>query len=306
MNETELYVGVDGGGTKTTYLLVDEQGEIVASHTGQGCNPSSAGEEKATALVHEGIRTLLEQQQIPAERISRLLLCMAGSRIFWRRMLKENPPLPALQSSWAVGDHRPVLELGVGNQPGLVLHAGTGSFIVGRDPQGEIRLGGAIGYLLGDPGSGFELGRLAIQRVVLHMQGLGDKGPLVDIVSEKFQFSSLEEMVPQVYHRSTFVADAASLAPDVLRLATEGDWESKDIIKEAVAPFLRWASLMVRSTGLFTEPGHRAAISGAILRSPIVQEFARPFWKDLGHEWNFTEITGSPAEGVAAIVARGE
>lgn len=306
MSHSELYIGVDGGGTKTAYLLVEPNGTVLATHVGPGCNPSSLGEEKAISLVHEGIQALLAQQQVAPERITRLLLCMAGSRIFWRQMLEDRPPLPGVLWAKAVGDHQPVLELGTGGKPGLVLHAGTGSFIVARDPQGEVRLGGAIGYLLGDPGSGFELGRLAIQRTVLQMQGLGEKGPLAARVSEKFEFASLEEMVRQVYHRPTFVADAAALAPDVLELATAGDWDSRDIIKEALVPFLRWASMMIRSTNLFSEPGHLAAISGAILRSPIVQEFARPFWKDLGHEWNFTEITGSPAEGVAAMLARGE
>jgi glucosamine kinase len=303
MTQSQFFVGVDGGGTKTAYLLVDGTGKIVASHTGPGCNPSSVGEGRATELVHDGIRQLLQEEHIDPKQIGRLLLCMAGSRIFWRKMLQENPPLPGVPSR-AVGDHYPVLELGTKGEPGIVLHAGTGSFIVARDPKGEVRIGGAIGYLLGDPGSGFELGRLAIQKVSLQTQGLGERGPLWDLVTEKFQFTDMEGMVREVYHRASFVADAAALAPDIIRLATEGDRNCRDIIEEAVAPFLRWASMMMKATELEKLPSYKAAISGAILRSPVVQEFARPYWRSLGHEWNFVEINGSPAEGVASIVAR--
>ena len=65
-------IGVDGGGTKTECILVDQRGEIVARHFAPGCNPSQVGPERARAVLIEALDALLAQSKIenPKSKIS--------------------------------------------------------------------------------------------------------------------------------------------------------------------------------------------------------------------------------------------
>ena len=59
-------------------------------------------------------------------------------------------------------DSVPVLELATAGAPGLVLHAGTGSFVAARTADGATHYAGGLGWKLGDPGSGYDIGRRAV------------------------------------------------------------------------------------------------------------------------------------------------
>ena len=55
-------IGVDGGGTKTELILVDQSGAGVATHIAPGCNPSQVGPDPARTILLEALRTLRAQQ----------------------------------------------------------------------------------------------------------------------------------------------------------------------------------------------------------------------------------------------------
>src|SRR4051812_23373802 len=123
-------IGVDGGGSKTECILVDETGAIVASRVTVGCNPSIVGPAHARNIVSTALQTLRAQAPGGANpRVTATLLCMAGSTIFWREF---GASLTDCGKVTAVDDSLPVLELATHGGPGLVLHAGTGSFVAAR------------------------------------------------------------------------------------------------------------------------------------------------------------------------------
>jgi len=63
-----MYLGVDGGGTKTAYALIDAGGRLHATHYAGSVSHLSGGVAAATALLHEGIRTLLAKGNLrPAD-----------------------------------------------------------------------------------------------------------------------------------------------------------------------------------------------------------------------------------------------
>jgi len=51
-------IGVDGGGTKTECILVDDSGAIVARHLAPGCNPNVVGPEQARLIVTDALVAL--------------------------------------------------------------------------------------------------------------------------------------------------------------------------------------------------------------------------------------------------------
>ena len=55
----ELYIGIDGGGTKTEFVVVSSEGHVLKEITREGCNPNDIGFTKAVSVICEGIRDIL-------------------------------------------------------------------------------------------------------------------------------------------------------------------------------------------------------------------------------------------------------
>ncbi len=168
-----MYVlGIDVGGSKTVCLLADEDARIIAEGREEGANLQGVGELALEKVLHSVMEKTLEGTGIVP---SAICLGIAGvdrasdetvvrsimSRIGYKaRILVVNDALIALQA-------------GVGDDPGIVIVSGTGSIAYGRNEQGEAARAGGWGYVLGDEGSGYWIGRLALRAVVRHADGRG-------------------------------------------------------------------------------------------------------------------------------------
>mgnify|MGYP000046980960 CR=1 FL=1 len=157
-------IGVDGGGTKTEGILVDAAGVIVARHLAPGCNPNIVGPEQARLILTDVLGALTstlsaQPSTLSSSPIVATQLFMSGLPGFW---LEVAASLKDFGHVTAALDSLPILELATHGAPGLVIHAGTGSFVAARAPDGSIHYAGGIGWRFGDPGSGYDLGRRAI------------------------------------------------------------------------------------------------------------------------------------------------
>ena len=74
-------IGVDGGGTKTEFILLDLANNVIARHRALGSNPSVVGPEQARRSVADALYAFRAQAPAP---IAHTLLCMAGARGFWK------------------------------------------------------------------------------------------------------------------------------------------------------------------------------------------------------------------------------
>lgn len=289
-------IGVDGGGTKTECILVDPSGAIAARHVGPGCSPSLVGQESAAEIATEVLNAV--RRGHPEAVISSTLLCMAGSRAFWK---KVGDGLVGFGHASTVDDSVPVLELATRGAPGIVVHAGTGSFVAARTPNGTVHYAGGIGWRFGDEGSGYDLGRRAIGRALLELQGWAPASGLGALVRERTGQTTSGAVSSYFYGDPATNNGVASLAPEVLRLAAAGDPAAAEAVTSSVVQLL---SLAVSVTDqLF--PGERpdsfrAGVSGHILNhsfSYAVLTARAPF--PLGR------ITEAPIEGVRLLLARG-
>ncbi len=288
-------IGIDGGGTKTECVLVDPAGLVADRHTGPGCSPSLVGTERAREIAAEAIRAVRERH--PEAKISRTLLCMAGSRSFWRKFGDELTDSGRIET---VDDSMPVLELATQGGPGMVLHAGTGSFVAARTPDGAVHYAGGLGWRFGDEGSGYDLGRRAIARALLELQGWAAPSGLGRLVRERTGVSTAAAVAGHFYHDPATNTGVAALAPDILRLATDGDPAAGAAVAESVWRLLELAV----SVGEQLFPGQRpatfrAGVSGHILNHPVgYQALASraPF--------PLARITEPPIEGVRLLLAR--
>ena len=286
-------IGVDGGGSKTECILLGPDGRVAARHTAPGCNPTLVGQVRAAQIAADALRTVRGPR--PAE-VEATMLCMAGSRAFWKDFAAG---LAGHGAVVATDDSLPVLELAVGNGPGLVLHAGTGSFVAARTPDGAAHYAGGLGWRYGDEGSGYDIGRRGVGRALLEFQGSAPASALGPLVRERSGSLGASDVSSLVHHAST-PAEVASLAPAVLALAAGGYTAAGTVVATAVRGLLQ---LAVSFAGMLF-PGARpdslrAGVSGPVLNHPfafrVISE-AAPF--------PLASVTESPIEGVRRLLAR--
>lgn len=304
-------IGVDGGGSKTECMLIDESGRMIAAHVGAGCNPSIIGLPAAASVVTAALESLRAQAAThfaetqagtadPATLISATLLCMAGHRSYWQEFARS---LSGYGRVATTDDSHPVLELATHGRAGLVLHSGTGSFVAARAPDGSTHYAGGLGWRFGDPGSGYDLGRRALTRGLLELQGWMPPSRLGTLVRTHAEVAADADagMVTRSYYQHPEPnRNIAALAPAVLQLAGERDDAAHDLVVESAGELLDLAvgvATRLFSASLLADVS--AGVSGAILTHPVVHESlaARaPF--------GLTPIRETPIEGVRRLLLR--
>jgi glucosamine kinase len=302
-------IGVDGGGSKTECILVDDSGNVVARHLAPGCNPNIVGALQARLIVTDALNTLastLNSQpstlnpKPSASRIETTLLCMSGSRSFWQEFAGS---LADFGKVTAIDDSLPVLELATAGKPGLVLHAGTGSFVAARAPDGSLHYAGGLGWRFGDPGSGYDIGRRAIARALLELQGWvrpSRLGPTVRDHTKLGETADAGAVSRYFYQHPDANRLIASLAPAILRLASEGDHQAHELVTDSARELLTLANHT--ATKLFPEIALDtlpAGLSGPILTHPVVMLALTP-----RSPLALKPVAGAPIDGVRKLLGR--
>jgi glucosamine kinase len=299
---TSFRIGVDGGGTKTECILIDDSGTIIARHLAPGCNPSVVGPDQARLIITDALCALRDQSvaRDPKSAISHTHIYAAGNRAFWRETAAS---LTHFGQLFTADDSYPVLELATDGQPGLVLHGGTGSFVAARGLDGTVHYAGGVGWRFGDGGSGYDLGRRAIGRGLLELQGWEKSTRLGVIVRDHTQLGEAADAAAVTrffYYHADPNRQIAALAPAILRLASEGDRTAHQLVLESIGELLtlatRVATKLFPNTALDTLP---AGLSGPILTHPVVVAALTsraPF--------ALAPVEGTPIEGVRRLLAR--
>ncbi len=265
-----LRIGVDGGGTKTELILIDQTGNVLHRHLAPGCNPNVIGADHARRIATDALVATMDRSRmmVPDGEITHTLLCMAGSPGFWQEFAQS---LADFGQVVAFDDSRPVLELATQGRPGLVLHGGTGSFIAAQAADGRIHYAGGLGWRFGDPGSGYDLGRRAISRALLELQGWSNPTRLSQIVRDQTGLEDARAITRHFYSHPEANRLIASLAPAVLHLASEGDHAATQLVLESAGELMelgvRVAQQVFPEAALDTIP---AGLSGPILIHPVV------------------------------------
>lgn len=288
---------MDGGGSKTELILVDSAGVVIATHTAPGCNPSQGGPEKARAILHEALQDL--RAKLPAGSVQSTLLFMAGSAVTWQEIASG---LTGFGLVTVEADSLPVLELATNGAPGLVLHAGTGSFVAARAVDGSVHYAGGLGWKLGDAGSGFDLGRRGLAQALLELQGWAKPSPLGEALQAHTGLADYAANSRYFYSDAAANTAMANFAPWVLELAGRGCAPAQLALTESLTELIALARLV--SAKLFGASVVPCGVSGAILNSePAV--FAL---KALAatHHWPVTLnfFTTPPIEGVRRLLAK--
>lgn len=237
-------LGIDVGGTKTVCLLADDDARVLALGREEGANLQGVGElalEKVLHLVMES--TLTGTGVIP----SAICLGIAGvDRAADEAVVRSIMGRIGYKARiLVVNDALIALEAGVGDAPGIVIVSGTGSIAYGRDADGQASRAGGWGYVLGDEGSGYWIGRLALRAVVRHADGRGRVTSLTPRLLHHFGAGKAAELINKVYHEELAPRSIASLAKYVQQSRDEGDLVAAGILNQAADELITAATAVM-------------------------------------------------------------
>ena len=299
-------IGVDGGGTKTECILIDDRGEIITRHLAPGCNPNQAGGEQARMILSAALAALLVPSKIENQpaTISHTLLCMAGNRDYWRETAQALTGYGVVSTC---DDSRPVLELATQGAPGLVLHAGTGSFVAARAPDGSIHYSGGLGWKLGDPGSGYDRGRRALALAMMELQdssrgAAATPSPLVEALRAHTGWADYSANSRFFYYDAKANAQIAAFAPRVLELAAQDCGPAQQVLADSITDLARQADRVIHQLFPRSAAPLPCGVSGRILNSAPAAYVLRSLASKLSWPVELDFITAAPIEGVRRML----
>jgi N-acetylglucosamine kinase-like BadF-type ATPase len=215
-----LFLGIDGGGSKTLAVIVDGAGRERGRGVASSSNHEVVGLERAVAAIHEaaGKATIAAHTSLP---LTAAWIGLAGIDHPGDIALLT-PAVRSFATTVRISNDAELVLSALPHQVGVAVISGTGSIALGRDVQGTLVRVGGWGHLLGDEGSGFAIGREALQCAVRAADGRGPATGLLESILSRWQLSAPESLLERVY--PTFDKTAiAALAPLVLTLARAGE-----------------------------------------------------------------------------------
>jgi glucosamine kinase len=264
-----IYLGIDGGGTKTTCVVADETSVLGSATTG-GSNITRHGDAGVRKALHSAVKTACAAARVEPSQIESACIGLSGAgrpevRDAVAGMMRELLRGHIL----VVSDLETTLQAAFGNGPGVITIAGTGSIAYGRDARGQTARAGGWGLAISDEGSGQWIGRTAVS-AVLGAKDAGDDPPLFSTILNLWKLTSLDELVRRA--NASPPPDFSSLFRVVLAAANAGDPVAKHVLHRAASELAAIARNVIRR--LFADGGSvPVAMSGGVFRqSELVRQ----------------------------------
>jgi N-acetylglucosamine kinase len=238
-------LGIDGGGSKTVCVLMDETGKILGRGEAGASNYQTVGIETAGNSIANAIAQAVSQETGFLE-VGAICLGLAGvgrpeDITIVEGLAQQLLARADLPVRWAVppagvvicNDCIIALAGGVGEPVGIVAIAGTGSIAYGQNRRGERKRAGGWGYILGDEGGGYDIALRGLRAAVRSSDGRLGATVLRDLIVRHLGGKSAEDLVGVVYRRGWGAREIAALAPLVGEAADAGDAVAVGIIDSA-------------------------------------------------------------------------
>lgn len=230
-----LYLGVDGGGTKTQVALMNEAGEIKGEGFSGPSNPLRVGVETAVANIVTATNVACDSGGVSRGDIAAATFGLAGvRRADLRQRVRESfVDRLRIRRVEVITDAEIALYGTTLGKPGLVVIAGTGSICLGKNEAGEIAIAGGWGPLAGDEGGGIGIAQKALHSVAKASDGRGMPTLLTESASEYFRASGPENLIVAIYSPQVDNKRIAGFARLVVETAKKGDKTAVEILEDA-------------------------------------------------------------------------
>ena len=293
-------IGIDAGGTKTACVLADGNGQVIATAKGDGANLQAAGELSVEKTLHQVMDDAIgDRPLVPAA----ICLGMAGvdreddARVVGAIMRR----IGYKAQVFITNDALVALVAGAGLGPGVVIIAGTGSIAYGKNDRDEAARAGGWGYVLGDEGSGYWLGRLALRAVVRESDGRGRPTALTPYILKHFGVSQPQELIHEIYHQQFKPSGIAAVARYVQAARDEGDPIAVALLENAARELLSCAGSVVQRLRMQADTFPFVLAGGIFQAVPWLTDALTQRLSQLAPHASVVRLTREPALGAVTL-----
>jgi glucosamine kinase len=201
-----------------------------------------------------------------------------------------------------VTDAEAALETAVGNAPGVVLIAGTGSIALGRNPKGELARSGGYGPWIGDAGSAYDIGRQAALAVARARDLAAPATILAEMILTALDCRAWHDVVEKVATGPGSVFPR--LAPVVMQAADEGDSTARNILGRAAVDLANIALVVIGRLNMASAEFRVARAGGVFGRNYILDSRVDDLIVRVAPGAHVSLLEHPPALGAARVAMR--
>ncbi|PWW03178.1 N-acetylglucosamine kinase-like BadF-type ATPase [Paenibacillus cellulosilyticus] len=305
--ERSLYIGIDGGGSKTCCVVGDASGQVIHAGYGGATNVKSSSRAETEDVLLHLLEDTLARCGASMGNVRGLSLCLAGGHRPSDKAAMKQFMVPYFSPETRIdvqSDATAAWAAGTWGQPGIVLIAGTGSIAYGRlSPEGREERAGGWGYLLGDEGSGFELSRKALQAVLRHYDGRGPATVMTEAVLARLGLNQPEELIDWLYGHPAMRRELAALSDIVMDAAGNGDHVGETIVADAVGELTEQVRAVRKRLGDDNLP---VITAGGLFSAPYFYSTFQSAWRQhVGKTGECRLLTLPPAVGAYYLALHG-
>ncbi|MEZ4664626.1 MAG: BadF/BadG/BcrA/BcrD ATPase family protein [Caldilineaceae bacterium] len=262
-----LFLGIDGGGTKTSCVVLNEAAQVVGQGRRGSSNRNSVGDATAAANVAAAIDDALAAAGAAKADVAALCLGMSGvgrpaDRALvagWMDVILPGVPTAIYNDA--------IIALASGTRGrlfGIVIVSGTGMIVYGFDANGGEARAGGWGPLLGDEGGGYAIGAAVLKAATAAVDDRGPQTALQPALLQHLGLAQPSDLVTWAYAETGWdrIAQLAVLAAEC---ATQGDLVANAILDQAAADLAVAAAAVARRLNL-TDAAFPLVFSGGNLR----------------------------------------
>lgn len=262
-----LVIGIDGGATHTIAVLADAaSGAELGRGEGGPSNIQAVGAAPALKELNAAVAGAFKTAHVARGPVAAAALGLAGvDRAEGLDVIRGWADLVQLADNLTVANDATLLfAAGTPDGWGLAVVAGTGSIALVLDRDGRDARAGGWGYLMGDEGSAWSVGQLALRAACRAADGVGPPTALLPLLLKELGSADPREFIPAVYRGKWDKAAIARLAPVVWAAAESGDATAKAIFESEARELARTAAGAVAAGGL-PRDGVPVALTGGMV-----------------------------------------
>jgi N-acetylglucosamine kinase-like BadF-type ATPase len=299
---------MDGGGSKTAFLLIDESGRVLAAHAEGPAYYLEIGWDAMRAMLARGIAATLNQAALPASRLDFAFLGLPAygedSRLLGDLDAAASPPLQP--GRYRCGNDAVCGWAGaLACQDGINVVAGTGSIAYGEFNGRAARAGG-WGELYGDEGSAYWVAREGLNLFSRMSDGRIKRGALYDLLQRHFALQSDLDLCAAIYDKNQNQrSQLAALSTLIAQAATAGDVQASALFAKAADELVQLVDAVHRRLEIPEHAAVTVSFSGGVFqqRELLLAPFQSKLAMDRGR-YRVAAPRLPPAAGAALYAAK--
>jgi len=272
----QIVAGVDGGGTKTHAILMDQDENVLGEGDAGPSNPLRVGIAAAAGAIREALDRACAAARVRRSEIAAIEIGLAGAR---RKELSAR--MEDALRNLGIGEMEVVSDADIAlfgatdGEPGVVVIAGTGSVSCGINARHRRMRAGGWGPMAGDEGGGSWIARRALRAIAYAADGRGPETSLTPAACSYFHVSTADDLSTAIYAPTITNERVAGFARLVIEAAKAGDRVAREIITEAGRELGIAAAAVIRNLKMEQERFQVAYVGGVFAAGELVLEALR-------------------------------